>query len=129
VVGPVVETLYDELRCLLSRTGVSPTGPGVVWYEAAPGDAVVVHAGLPVDAAPGVPGVAIVDLPGIERAATIVHRGPMAEVMTTLQVLARWIDAHGYRSTGYNREVYLDYGCGEDSSVWTTELQEPVAAR
>ena len=31
-----------------------------------------------------------------------------------------------YRSGDYHRELYLDYGCGDNSSGWTTELQEPV---
>ena len=45
--------------------------------------------------------------------------------MGTVQTLARWIDANGYRSTGYNRELYIEIG--EDPSSWVTELQEPVA--
>jgi hypothetical protein len=37
--------------------------------------------------------------------------------------------AHGYRSLGFNREVYLGYGCGGVPEAWVTELPEPVAAR
>jgi effector-binding domain-containing protein len=48
----------------------------------------------------------------------------MDEVMTTIQTLARWIDANGYRSAGYNRELYVE--CGQDPEAWVTELQEPV---
>jgi hypothetical protein len=44
---------------------------------------------------------AIVELPEIEPAATIVHRGSMDNVMPTIQkTLARWIDASGCRSAG-----------------------------
>jgi hypothetical protein len=46
--------------------------------------------------------------------------------MPTVQTLARWIDVHGYRSAGYNRELYLD--CGDDPDTWVTELQEPIEA-
>jgi effector-binding domain-containing protein len=67
----------------------------------------------------------VVDLPEIEQAATIVHRGSMDDVMQTIQTLARWIDAHGYRSAGYNRELYIEVG--PDRSTWVTELQEPIA--
>ena len=49
----------------------------------------------------------------------------MDDVMPTIQTLGRWIDANGYRATGFNRELYLDYGCG-DPSGWTTELQQPL---
>jgi len=47
--------------------------------------------------------------------------------MPTIQTLAHWIDANGYRSAGYNRELYIE--CGDDRDRWVTELQEPVAAR
>jgi hypothetical protein len=50
----------------------------------------------------------------------------MGNVMTTIQALARWIDAGGFRSAGYNRELYLE--SGEDQDAWVTELQEPIAA-
>ncbi|MGH3171607.1 MAG: GyrI-like domain-containing protein [Trebonia sp.] len=65
------------------------------------------------------------DLAGIERAATIVHRGPMDAVMPTGQALARWIDENGYRPLGLLREVYLETAGGQDN--WVTELQAPVA--
>jgi DNA-binding transcriptional MerR regulator len=127
-IAPVITPLYDELVGRIERSGVTPTGPAIAWYEDAPdGDGVLVHASLPVDADPGGGhGLAVVDLPGIEQAATIVHRGSMDNVMATIQTLARWIDANGYRSAGYNRELYLQVG--EDRDSWVTELQEPVEA-
>ncbi|HYJ68038.1 MAG TPA: MerR family transcriptional regulator [Nocardioidaceae bacterium] len=127
-IGPVIQPLYDQLMKALERAHVTPTGPAVAYYEdASDGDRVVVHAAIPVNAvASDTYDFAIVDLPPIEQAATIVHRGPMDGVMSTIQTLARWIDANDYRSVGYNRELYLDYGMSDDSSGWTTELQEPV---
>jgi DNA-binding transcriptional MerR regulator len=127
-IGPVIQPLYDRLMAALGRADVTPTGPDVAYYEDAPdGDQVVVHAAVPVNAvASDTYEFAIVDLPTIEQAATIVHRGPMDSVVATVQTLARWIDANGYRSGGYHRELYLDYGCGDNPSGWTTELQEPV---
>jgi DNA-binding transcriptional MerR regulator len=126
-ISPVIQPLYDELCGRLDRAGLTPTGPAIAYYTDAPdGDGVLVHATLPVDAGPGGHhDVTVVDLPEIEQAATIVHRGPMDDVMPTIQTLARWIDANGYRSAGYNRELYVD--CGEDSRTWVTELQEPIA--
>jgi hypothetical protein len=49
----------------------------------------------------------------------------MDSVMTSIQALARWIDANGYRSAGYNRELYIASGPDRDS--WVTELQEPLS--
>lgn len=125
-IGPVIGPLYGELRSRLDRAGLSPTGLDIAYYEDSPdGDGVLVHAAIPVDADPGEDhGFAIVDLPEIEQAATIVHRGAMDHVMPTIQTLARWIDANGYRSAGYNRELYIE--CGKDRDTWVTELQEPI---
>ena len=104
----------------------APIGPAIAYYEDTPyNDGVLVHATLPVDARIGVDrDFAIVDLPEIEQAATIVHRGNKDDVMPTIQTLARWIGANGYRSAGYNRELYIDYGQARDA--WVTELQEPI---
>jgi DNA-binding transcriptional MerR regulator len=127
-ITPVIGPLYDELIRRLERAGVTPTGAPVAWYEdATDGDGVVVHAGMPVDVERGgAHGLQVVDLPAIERAATILHHGSMDGVMPTVQALARWIEANGYRSAGYSRELYLE--CGEDRDTWVTELQEPITA-
>jgi len=125
-ISPVLGPLYEELNRRLQAAGVEPVGPYVAHYEDSPdGDGLVAHAGAPVAAGVTVDGCEPLDLPAIEAAA-IVHRGPMDGVMPTVQTLARWIEAHGYRSVGHNREVYLRYAHG-DPREWRTELQEPVA--
>ncbi|MEU2827888.1 MerR family transcriptional regulator [Streptomyces lavendulae] len=130
-IGPVIGPLYEDLCSRIERAGVVPAGPGLAHYEPAPGGepgSVLVHAGLPVAAAVRAEdlggGVRIVELPGVERAATVVHRGSMDGVLPTAQALARWIDANGHRSSGYARELNLD--CPEDRDRWVTELQEPL---
>ncbi|MGH3391863.1 MAG: MerR family transcriptional regulator [Actinomadura sp.] len=126
-IGPVIQPLYAELCARLDRAQVTPTGPAIAYYEDHPdGEGILVHAGLTVDADPREGhDFAIVDLPAIEQAATIIHRGSMDDVMPTGQTLARWIDTRGYRSTGYSREFYIT-NCG-DPETWVTELQEPIA--
>lgn len=128
-IGPVIGPLYERLLPLLEGVGLRPTGPGIACYEDAPegGGAIVVHAGVTVSAPVGPVGdteVRVVELPPFE-AATIVHRGAMDDVLSTTHTLARWLDANGYRSTGYTREVNLE--CPPDHESWVTELQEPVA--
>lgn len=124
-IGPVIQPLYPLLCEALDRAGVTPTGPSLAWYADAPDGGVLVSAGLPVAIEPGsYDGFEVVDLPPIDRAATIVHRGVMDDVMPTIQTLAQWIEANGYRSTGYNRELYISYGDGP--GPWAVELQEPV---
>jgi effector-binding domain-containing protein len=96
------------------------------YYRDSPdGEVLLVHASLPVNADPSEDhDFAIVELPEIERAATIVHRSFMDNVMPTIQTLARWIDAIGCRSAGYNRELYLEHHQSRDA--WVTELLEPI---
>ncbi|MFF3535394.1 MerR family transcriptional regulator [Streptomyces sp. NPDC002466] len=127
-ISPVIGPLYERLFPLLEAAGIVPSGPGIAYYEdALEGGAVVVHAGVTVSAPVGPvgdTGVTVVELPAFE-AATIVHRGAMDGVLPTSQTLARWIDAHGYRSAGYAREISLE--CPADRDQWVTELQEPIA--
>ncbi|MBO2452062.1 MerR family transcriptional regulator [Actinomadura barringtoniae] len=124
-ITPVIGPLYEELCARLDRAGVAIAGEGIAYYEDAPDGGVVVHAALPVNVEAGGHDFEVVDLPEVERAATIVHKGPMDGVMPSVQRLARWIDDSGFRSAGYNRELYIEYGTG-DPSTWTTELQEPL---
>ncbi|MER7048257.1 MerR family transcriptional regulator [Streptomyces jumonjinensis] len=128
-IGPVIGPLYEELFRRLTAAGVEPSGPGVAYYEDAPDGegAILVHAGVTV-AVELTPGsafdFAVVDLPPAERAATIVHRGAMDDVLATEQVLARWFEASGRRRTGYAREVTLE--CPPERDRWVTELQQPL---
>ncbi|MFD6422416.1 MerR family transcriptional regulator [Streptomyces sp. NPDC060198] len=143
-ITPVIAPLYERLFPLLAEAGVTPTGPGIARYEDTPGGeetsentsgaaigntapgAVLVHAGVTVSAPVGPvgdTGVRVVELPSFE-AATIVHRGPMDSVLSTEQVLARWLDTSGYGAVGYTREVSLE--CPEDHEKWVTELQQPI---
>ena len=125
-INPVIQPLFRELGERLSQAGLTPAGPATSYYEDAPdGDGVIVHAALPVNADPGsAHGFEITDLPEITQAATIMHRGPMDNVMATIQTLARWIDENGYRSSGHVRELTLE--CPDDPDKWVTELQEPI---
>ncbi|MFJ8921996.1 MerR family transcriptional regulator [Streptomyces sp. NPDC102415] len=125
-ISPVIGPLYDELFRRLEAAGVKPTGPGVASYEDAPegGGRITVHAAVQV-AAPLQDGAfRVLDLPPVDRAATIVHRGSMDTVLPTAQALAFWIDENGYRSAGYPREISLE--CPDNQDDWVTELQAPV---
>ena len=125
-IGPLLRGLYQRLMGLLNRHGLALAGPAIACYEQLE-DSVAVMACLPVSAEPGHrEEFDVTDLPRIERAATIVHRGRMDSVVSSLQALAGWIDLNGYRSLGGNRELYIDYGISDDPQSWVTELQEPI---
>ncbi|MGH3734611.1 MAG: MerR family transcriptional regulator [Micromonosporaceae bacterium] len=123
-ITPVIRPLYDQLGAALERAGVSPVGPATAYYQE-DAEGVLVHATLPVNVAPDESyEFTVTDLPAVERAATIVHRGPMNDVLATHETLAKWLEAGGYRTTGASREVTL--ACPEDPADMVTELQEPL---
>jgi effector-binding domain-containing protein len=130
-ITPVIRPLYHELPGLLCEAGIAITGPGVAYYGDSGDDAgtIDVHAALPVAAS--LPGgqhaFSVVELSEIPAAATLIHHGSMDEVLSSIQALARWIDAHGYQSLGYPREVTLKFSDERDD--WVTELQEPIAVK
>lgn len=126
-ISPTIRPLFGQLGAQLADVDIQPVGPGIAYYEDGPDGLITVHAAFPVNTDPGGDhGPTIVDLPRIEQAATIVHSGSMDYVMSSIQTLASWIDAHGYVSAGYPREVTLE--CGDNEDDWVTELQEPIAA-
>ena len=123
------EPLYCGLWQPIASAGVTAAGPAIAYYEDTPaGDGgIVVHAAVPVvTGAGGEHGFAVVDLAEAGSAAAIIHHGSMDDVLPTGQALARWIDANGYRSAGYAREVTLEWSADPDQ--WVTELQQPIYA-
>ena len=60
----------------------------------------------------------------VEARLRVIEEGDMNEVVPTAQALARWIEANGYVSAGYAREVSLHVQ--ENLADWVIELQEPV---
>lgn len=126
-ITPVIAPLYDDLFCRLARADLGTAGPAVAYYEDSPigQGAVIVHAAVPVAGGRDTGhDFSVVDLPGISRAATVIHHGSMDHVLSTGQALARWIDRNGYRSAGYLRELTLEHS--HDRDQWVTELQAPI---
>jgi len=126
-ISPVIQPLYQDLFARVTRAGLDCAGHGIAYYEDSrvKADAVVVHAAVQVAADLGdVDGFSVVDLPEVDRAATIIHHGSMDDVLPTGQALARWIDASGLRSIGYARELMVEWS--PDPEQWVTELQQPI---
>jgi DNA-binding transcriptional MerR regulator len=126
-ITPVIQPLYRELPRQLCDAGIAVTGPGVAYYEdsADEAGAITVHAALPIAERPdSLQRFSVVDLSQIPMAATLIHHGSMDSVLPSIQALARFIDASGYQSLGYAREVTLTFDDVRDD--WVTELQEPI---
>jgi DNA-binding transcriptional MerR regulator len=125
-ITPVIQPLYGDLWQLMAGSGVSVAGPAIAYYEDTPaGDgAIVVHAAVPVVADSGEEhGFRVVDLAEVASAAAIIHHGSMDDVLATGQALARWIDASGYRSVGYAREITLEWSADPDQ--WLPNFSSP----
>jgi DNA-binding transcriptional MerR regulator len=127
-IRPAVTALAAQLRRRLDAAGIASSGPGITRYTDLPDGGFVVHIGLPVSAAVDhVEGVRIVEIPGVDRAATIVHTGCLDGVLPTVQALARWLGANGHTlSPQHSREVALARPA--DPHQWLTELQVPIGA-
>ncbi|MFI5692938.1 MerR family transcriptional regulator [Kribbella sp. NPDC051586] len=128
-ISPVVHPLCAELGRRLPDSDVRPAGRLTCLYQRSrqSEDEVVVRATVPaaVDAGGNLNGLEVIDLPAV-RAATLVHRGPIDQVLPAWQALARWIDDNGHQAGEPARELYLD--TPEDPAGWVTELQEPIRA-
>jgi DNA-binding transcriptional MerR regulator/effector-binding domain-containing protein len=129
-ITPVIQPLGHDLYHRVAKAGVATVGPPMAYYLDADSEAgtIEVHAGLPIVGEPPHPrDFLVADLPEIPAAATLIHHGLMDHVLASIQALAWWIDAHGYQSLGYARELTLEF-CGPRDE-WVTELQQPITAK
>lgn len=126
-IGPVIQPLYPQLFEALASAKVEIAGPSIAYYEDAGEGGVRVNAGFVIDpTVTEVPGLEVVDLPQVPMAATAIHHGDMATVdVDTIAPIFDWISDHGFQTTGFGREYYID--CPDDISQWRTELQFPIA--
>ncbi len=125
-VGPIVDRILPPLLAALQESGVDFREPGIFWYEPVDGtDDLRVWVSWTAGPDP-VPGDAweVVELPGIERAATYTHHGDMPGIGTAWHHLMSAAAAAGDEFMGPCREVYV-YAEGPQSE-WITELQQPV---
>ena len=70
-------------------------------------------------------GVRVVDLPAI-KVASVVHYGPMQNIVPVYEALVRWIEDSGNRLAGRSREPYHHWD-DADPNASVTELQLPLA--
>ena len=121
--GPIFGRLYPKLFAALAREGITPAGPTYGLYDEREDGRIDVIAGVVIAPTANIDSneVTTRDLPAAERAATLVHQGPMATIADSYGLLERWIEATGEQPVGFSREVYLD--CPDDQEAWVTELQ------
>lgn len=67
-------------------------------------------------------------IPGVERAAIILHKGDYKSIGESYTNLFKWIEDNGYTVGGNPRESYIDGIWNKDDPAdWTTEIQVPLA--
>lgn len=127
-VSPVVDPLLTRLVGAIEATGRGPREPGVFWYESVPGtEELAVHVSFTADPEPqGAEGYDVVELPAVEKAAVLTHRGDMASIGRSWMSLMEQLADDGYRVVGPTREVYVHAPDDRPQSEWITELVAPV---
>jgi DNA-binding transcriptional MerR regulator len=103
-------SLWHELSEYLGQHGVRASGPSIVVdlsgeYREKDVDLEIF---APIDAKlPDSARVKVKTLPGIETAASILHKGGYEGLRATYVVLLKWIEENGYAIIGPDREIYL----------------------
>ena len=125
-IGPVIQPLYGEL-CHGWAGGGHPAGPAsptTRTHRTARARSASTRPCRSSRPTPDGHDFAIVDLPAVEPAATIVHHGSMDDVHADRPDPGPLDRRERLPVTGYPREIYLD--CPENPDEWVTELQAPV---
>jgi DNA-binding transcriptional MerR regulator/effector-binding domain-containing protein len=127
-VSPVIDPLLGRLIAAIEGAGRSPVEPGVFWYEAVlDSEELAVHVSFTADAPPAAgDGYDVVELPPVETAAVLTHRGDMPSIGGSWMALMGQIVEDGYRVVGPTREVYVHAPDDRPQSEWVTELIAPV---
>jgi effector-binding domain-containing protein len=69
--------------------------------------------------------VKVYELPGLEQAACIIHKGPYDTLSETYTALMKWMEKNGYQPDDADRELFLTYDT-KNPSKSVTEIQFPV---
>jgi DNA-binding transcriptional MerR regulator len=130
-----VADLVDRLSTHLRGTGPAERGVDVprsgirTFYGHPDGTRIDVAVGIPLTRSDedgeveAIDGLEVVDLPAVETAAVVVHRGPASEIAEAWRTFDVATDQHGLTPYGVHRQVSLDAGHGDEVVV---ELQCPV---
>jgi len=130
VTGQMIETLCREVASpenANTRVKVSGTVISICYAGDGEGNDCDVEVALPVTGAVTVrdPAVGVRVLPGC-RALSVLYRGPYENLPLAHRQVREYLDAHGLRQTGPEREVYLNDPAEIEAEDLMTEIQYPV---
>jgi GyrI-like small molecule binding domain len=124
-IGEACGRMYPRLHAALAQHRVGFSGLSLALYEDTGDDgrplrlttALPIPGGVTIDG----DGLATLELPAVERAATTVVRGAPDQFADAFRALHEWVDRAGDQATPLDRELYID--CEGPRDTWVTELQ------
>ncbi len=101
-----------------------------LYHETEGQEGISVEAALPLASSlPSRGEVSVRLLEGVERMASVVHRGAFSNLSEAYHDLFRWVEENGYLAAGSPRELYLEFQPGGNPERFTTEIQLPVTRK
>lgn len=131
VIGQTLNRAFDQLMSNIEAQGAQVGGPAVTLYYddlMAKPDNFEVGAAVPVAGKmASTDRIQVTELPGVELAACVVHKGSFATLGGAYEVLHAWIEKNGYSYAGPGRELTLQYDRNGNPADWITEIQAPIS--
>jgi effector-binding domain-containing protein len=126
--GPLFSEVY---KFLAKKMVFKPAGPPLMLMHDTEYKERDVDIEIAVPAGKAVKGsdrVKVYELPGIEQAATTIHKGPYHTVSRAYNAIMAWCEANGYQPVSPCREIYFTEPevVAKDPSKNITEIQFPV---
>ena len=128
-IGPTLDRLFDQVFSYMSQHGATAAEPALTLYHNVGGTEtdISVEACMPFNGSlNSSEQVRVRELPAVETMASVIHHGPFSTLSQAYSAILTWIEANGYRVSGPNRELNLEYERGGDQSKYVTEIQFPV---
>jgi DNA-binding transcriptional MerR regulator len=127
--GMTLGRLFAEVMQAINQQGAAIAGPGTTLYY----DPDYREHDVDVGACLAFTGelreseqVKVIELPAVETMASVIHHGSFTTMHQAYHSILGWIEANGYRVSGPNRELNLEFEPGGDEAKFVTEIQFPV---
>jgi effector-binding domain-containing protein len=122
-------SLWEELGTFMEKT--HPVGPCLTLYhdkEHKEIDWDIEVCEQVPDEAKATPRINVYSLPGYEKAACLLYKGPFNNLGEPYDAIMKWMEENGYQIIGPCREVYLQEAVAgkQDDPNTLTEIQFPV---
>ena len=128
-IGPTLDRLFDQVSAYISQNGATAVEPAITLYYDTSSD-ISIGACMPFSGSLNDgEQVKVVELPAVETMASVIHHGSFSTLGQAYNAISQWIETNGYRVSGPNRELNLEYERGGDQSKFVTEIQFPVEKR